>query len=170
MLGQQLDLARCLQRASEIGGWSGGEAGSGQGLACVSMRGSYIALMAVARPGATGLIVERIVAAADIGRVLNPDIARQQIESGIVFGLAAAVGATTRYRRGVATARKLREIGLPSLGQMPEISVELMQSNREPGGFEELGVPAVAPAIANALFTVTGQRLRRLPLSVKAIP
>lgn len=170
MLGQQLDLARCLQRASEIGGWSGGEAGSGQGLACVSMRGSHIALMAVARPGATGLIVERIVAAADIGRVLNPDIARQQIESGIVFGLAAAVGATTRYRRGVATARKLREIGLPSLGQMPDISVELMQSNREPGGIEELGVPAVAPAIANALFTVTGQRLRRLPLSIKAIP
>jgi isoquinoline 1-oxidoreductase beta subunit len=169
MLGQQLDLARCLQRASEIGGWSGGEAGSGQGLACLSMRGSHIGLMAVARPGAAGLIVERIVAVADVGRVLNPALVRQQIESGIVFGLAAAVGATTRYRRGVAMARKLRDIGLPNLGQMPDISVELLPSNREPGGFEELGVPGVAPAIANALYTVTGQRLRRLPLSTKAM-
>jgi len=170
MLGEQPELARCLQRASEIGGWSGGEAGSGQGLACLSMRGSHIALMAVARPGTSGLIVERIVAAADVGRVLNPGIAQQQIESGIVFGLAAAVGATTRYRRGVAHARALRDIGLPNFGQMPDISVELLPSARAPGGFEEIGVPGVAPAIANALFTVTGQRLRRLPLSVKAIP
>lgn len=170
MLGQQIDLARCLQRVSEIGGWSGGEAGSGQGLACLSMRGSHIAMMAVARPGSAGLIVERLIAVADVGRVLNPGIVRQQIESGIVFGLAAAVGATTRYRRGVAMARKLRDIGLPNLAQMPDISVELLPSTREAGGFEELGVPGVAPAIANALFTVTGQRLRRLPLSVKAIP
>lgn len=170
MLGQQIDLARCLQRVSEISDWKGGEAGSGQGLACLSMRGSHIALMAVARPGSAGLIVERLIAVADVGRVLNPSIVRQQIESGMVFGLAAAVGATTRYRRGVAMARKLRDIGLPTLAQMPEISVELLPSTREAGGFEELGVPAVAPAIANALFTVTGQRLRRLPLSVKAIP
>lgn len=170
MLGKQPELARCLQRASEVGDWTGGVAGSGQGLACLSMRGSHIALMAVARPGANGLIVERIVAVADVGRVLNPGIVKQQIEGGIVFGLAAAVGATTRYRRGVASARALRDIGLPNLAQMPDITVELLPSSREPGGFEEVGVPGVAPAIANALFTVTGQRLRRLPLSVKAIP
>lgn len=170
MLGSSLLLARCLQRASEIGGWSGGEAGSGQGLACASLRDSHIGLMAVARPGSAGLIVERIVAVVDIGRVLNPSLARQQIEGGIVFGLAAAVGATTRYRRGLATARHLRDIGIPSLGQMPQIQVEILPSTRQPGGVEELAVPVVAPAIANALFTVTGQRLRRLPLSVKPLP
>ncbi len=169
MLGDAPDLARCLQTVTEIGGWEGGLAGSGQGLACCSLRGSHIAVMAVARPGAAGLIVERLVAAVDVGRVLNPMLVRQQVEGGLMFGLAAAVGATTRYRNGVARARRLGEIGLPTLAQMPDIMIEIVDHDREPGGIGELGVPPVAPAIANALFTVTGQRLRRLPLSAKAL-
>ncbi len=170
MLGDTPDLARCLQSVAELGGWDGGQSGSGHGLACASLDGSHIALMAQARPGSRGLIVERLVAVADVGRVLNPGLARQQIEGGLVFGLAAAVGATTRYRRGLARARRLRDIGLPTLAQMPRIIVELLPSNRDPGGIGQIGVPLVAPAIANALFTVTGQRLRRLPLSTKPLP
>lgn len=170
MLGDAPDLARCLQVAAEIGGWEGGLSGSGQGLACCSLRGSHIAVMAVARPGAAGLVVERLVAAVDVGRVLNPVLVKQQIEGGLMFGLAAAVGATTRYRQGLARARRLGEIGLPTLAQSPDITVEIVDHDRDPGGVGELGVPPVAPAIANALFTVTGQRLRRLPLGTKALP
>ncbi|MEQ1725249.1 MAG: molybdopterin cofactor-binding domain-containing protein [Sphingopyxis sp.] len=170
MLGSSSELARCLQSAAEQGGWGGGQAGSGHGLACASLDGSHIGLMAVARPGAAGLVVERLVAVVDVGRVLNPTIVRQQVEGALAFGLAAAVGAVTRYRRGLAGARRLRDLGLPTLGQTPQISVEIVPSEREAGGIGQLGVPPVAPAIANALFTMTGERIRRLPLSTKPLP
>ncbi len=170
MLGSAPELARCLQSATALGGWDGGAAGSGHGIACCSLRGSHIAVMAVARPGSAGLIVERLVAAVDVGRVLNPGLVRQRIESGLMFGLAAAVGATTRYRRGLAGARRLAEIGLPDLSRSPQVEIEILESERDPGGVEELAVPPVAPALANALYTVTSLRIRRLPLSTKALP
>jgi isoquinoline 1-oxidoreductase beta subunit len=167
MLGQQPLLARCLLTATSIGGWEGMLSGSGQGLACHSMRGSHIALMATARPSDQGLQVEQLVAVVDAGRLVNPAIARQQVEGGLIFGLAAAVGATTDYAGGVATARKLGQLGLPRLAQSPEIVVEFVESDRDPGGLGEIGVPVVAPAIANALYAATGRRIRRIPLAAE---
>jgi isoquinoline 1-oxidoreductase beta subunit len=165
MLGNAPLLARCLLTATSLGGWEGGLSGTTQGLACHSMRGSHIALMATARQSERGLQVEQLVAVVDAGRLVNPVIARQQIEGGLIFGLAAAVGATTDYEGGLATARKLGQLGLPDLSQTPQILVEFVDSDREPGGLGEIGVPVVAPAIANALFAATGRRIRRLPLS-----
>ncbi|WP_443027785.1 molybdopterin cofactor-binding domain-containing protein [Sphingopyxis sp. MWB1] len=165
MLGDAPLLARCLLTATSLGGWEGGLSGSAQGLACHSMRGSHIALMATARQSDKGLQVEQLVAAVDAGRLVNPAIARQQIEGGLIFGLAAAVGATTDYEGGLATARKLHQLGLPRLAQSPRILVEFIDSDRDPGGVGEIAVPVVAPAIANALFAATGRRIRRLPLS-----
>src|SRR3546814_3648608 len=129
------------------------------------MRGSYIARLATARPSDGGLQVEQLVAVVDAGRLVNPTIARQQVEGGLIFGLAAAVGATTDYEGGLATARKLGQLGLPRLSQTPRILVELVESDREPGGLGEIGVPVVAPAIPNAMFAATGRRIRRIPLS-----
>lgn len=165
MLGQAPLLARCLLTATSLAGWEGGLSGTAQGLACHSMRGSHIALVATARPSDRGLQVEQLVAVVDAGRLVNPAIARQQIEGGLVFGLAAAVGATTDYDGGVATARKLGQLGLPRLSQVPQIVVEFIDSDRDPGGVGEIGVPVVAPAIANAMFAATGRRIRRIPLS-----
>ncbi|MBO9695509.1 MAG: xanthine dehydrogenase family protein molybdopterin-binding subunit [Sphingopyxis sp.] len=165
MLGNAPQLARCLLTATSLGGWEGGLSGSAQGLACHSMRGSHIALMATARPSEKGLQVEQLVAVVDAGRLVNPAIARQQIEGGLIFGLAAAVGATTDYEGGVATARKFGQLGLPGLSQTPQILIEFVDSDREPGGLGEIGVPVVAPAIANAMYAATGRRIRRIPLS-----
>jgi len=165
MLGDAPLLARCLLTATSLGGWEGGLSGTAQGLACHSMRGSHIALMATARQSERGLQVEQLVAVIDAGRLVNPAIARQQIEGGLIFGLAAAVGATTDYEGGLATARKLGQLGLPDLSQTPQILVEFVESDREPGGLGEIGVPVVAPAIANAMFAATGRRIRRIPLS-----
>ncbi|WP_338424389.1 xanthine dehydrogenase family protein molybdopterin-binding subunit [Sphingopyxis kveilinensis] len=169
MLGDAPLLARCLLTATSLGGWEGGLSGSAQGLACHSMRGSHIALMATARQSDRGLQVEQLVAVVDAGRLVNPAIARQQIEGGLIFGLAAAVGATTDYKGGLATARKLGQLGLPRLSQTPEILVEFVDSDREPGGIGEIAVPVVAPAIANAMFAATGRRIRRIPLSAQPL-
>jgi isoquinoline 1-oxidoreductase beta subunit len=164
MLVDQTRLARCLTGVASMAGWDGGVSGSSNGLACHSMRGSHIAIIASARTSENGVRVERISAMVDCGRLINPDLARQQIEGGIIFGLAQAVGVATDFVNGWPTVRRLREIDLPVLADIPEIIVEFIRSDDEPGGVSELGVPAVAPAVANALFSAAGVRLRELPL------
>lgn len=166
MLGGNPRLALCLSKAATKGGWEGGGQGTGQGLACHSMAGSHIAVLAEARLDDDQRVrVTRLVAVADIGRVINPDIARQQIEGGLLFGMGTATGNAVHIRRGLAGPLRLRDLGLPKLADMPEITVELVASTEAPGGAGELGVPAVAPAIANALFAGSGRRFRSLPLS-----
>lgn len=169
MLAQDARLAACLQRVSALAGWNGGQDGSGNGLACLRMgdgeSGGCIAAIATARRSEQGLRVDRIFAVADIGRIINVDIARQQIEGGLIYGLGLAVGSSTPYRQGLPTAGRLRDLGLPLLGDCPQVEVDLIASSADPWDPGELGVAVAAPAIANALFSATGLRFRRLPLA-----
>src|SRR3546814_18374422 len=128
MLGNAPLLARGLLTATTLGGWEGGLSGSAQGLACHAMRGSYIALLATARPSDGGLQVEQLVAVVDAGRLVNPAIARQQVEGGPIFGLAAAVGATTDYDGGVANARTPHQPGPPQLSTSPQLLLKIIDS------------------------------------------
>ncbi|WP_353203853.1 molybdopterin cofactor-binding domain-containing protein [Sphingomonas sp.] len=165
MLGGDARLARCLSTVASLGGWEGGVAGSGQGIACHSFRGSHIAVLVEAHVGeGQAVSVDRIVAAVDCGRHVNPDIVKQQIEGGLLFGMAAAIGGATGFKANLAQARSFGALGLPRLADSPDITVELIPSEADPGGVSELAVPPVAPAIANALQAATGGRLRSLPL------
>ncbi|MFA5989776.1 MAG: molybdopterin cofactor-binding domain-containing protein [Sphingomonas sp.] len=162
-------LVRCLSTAAALGGWEGGIAGSGQGIACHSFRGSHIAVLVEAHfDDGQQPVVDRIVAAVDCGRQINPDLILQQIEGGLLFGMAGALGGATGFAANQATARGLGELNLPRLGDTPDITVELIRSDAAPGGVSELAVPPVAPAIANALRTSTGFRLRTLPFTTGA--
>ena len=168
LLGKQPRLAQCLQHVSSLANWNGGNDGSGQGIAChrigVNDTWGYIAAVATARRDANGVRVDKICAVADIGRILNLDIARQQIEGGLIFGMGLAIGASTGYAQGLPLNGRLGTMGLPLLADCPEIMVELVDSRAEPADPGELGVAVVAPALANALFSATGLRFRKLPL------
>jgi len=164
MLGGNPRLAHCLTTVGAMGGWQGGIAGSGQGLAAHVMDGAFIAVMVEAGISEGKLQVGRIIAAVDGGEQVNPDIARQQIESGLIHGLALAMGASVPYAKGMPTRAILGRMGLPRLGDVGEVTVELIRSTAQPAGLTDLGAPLVAPAVANALFTTTGQRYRTLPL------
>ena len=169
MLGDQPRLARVLSMAAARGGWNGGGPGSGPGLAAHSAFGSHIAMLVDARLDDNQRItVDRVVAAVDCGRMINPDIVRQQIEGAIVFALGAATGGALTVTNGVVDQHNFDALKLPTLASCPEIAVELIDSREAPGGVSELGVPPLAPALANALFSATGQRLRQLPLRIGA--
>ncbi len=167
-LGGQPRLAHCLTTVAAMGGWQGGAMGSGQGLAIHAMDGGYIAVLVQAELGKNGIRAKNIVAVADLGAQPHPDIARQQIEGGIVFGLASALGGAADYARGLPERAILGRMGLPRLADIGAVTVQLVTSEAEPAGPEQIGVPAVAPALAGALFTLTGQRNRTLPLIAPA--
>ncbi len=112
--------------------------------------------------------VHRVVCAADVGTVVNPGIVAQQMESGVIFGLTAAL-----YGRIDIDASAVRQTNFPNypmlrMAETPRIETHLVPSTRHPGGAGEPGTPPVAPALANALFVLTGKRLRELPLVVAA--
>jgi isoquinoline 1-oxidoreductase beta subunit len=165
MLGGEPRLARCLSTAASLGGWDGGAPGSGQGIAAHAFRGSYVAVFAEAHVESGRPQVDRLVAAVDCGRLVNPDLVRQQVEGGLLFGLAQALGVATGNEGGLGSVRGFDRLDMPVLADTPDITVELIRSDEAPGGAGEIGVPAVAPAIANALATVTGRRWRSLPLA-----
>ena len=163
-LGGNPRLAQCLTKVAAMGGWQGGGRGTNQGLACHAMAGSYIAVLAEARLDGARVMVDRLFAVADIGRLINPGIVRAQIIGGLVFGMSAATGAPVSIHRGLAGPSDLGALRLPTLADCPQIQIELILGNEAPGGAGELAVPPVAPAIAGALFAATGVRYRQMPL------
>jgi isoquinoline 1-oxidoreductase beta subunit len=167
MLGDNPRLARCLQTVGALGGWDGGQSGSAMGIAAHSAFGSHIATLVEVEIEADQRVrVLRAVCAVDCGRVVNPTIVAQQVEGGLLFGIAAASASPIRFENGRPTARGFGHLGFPTLARSPEVTVEILPSEDEPGGVTELAVPTAAPAMANALFALTGRRLRSLPLVV----
>ncbi|HEX8582945.1 MAG TPA: molybdopterin cofactor-binding domain-containing protein [Allosphingosinicella sp.] len=167
MLGENPRLARCLSTAAALGGWDGGQAGSAMGIAAHSAFGSHIATVVEIEVEPDQRIrVLRAVCAVDCGRAINPNIVRQQVEGGLLFGIAAATGNAIRFEGGVVAQRGFGHLDFPTLARSPEVTVELLESEEPPGGVTELGVPTAAPAIANALHALTGRRLRALPLVI----
>ncbi|AKJ26923.1 xanthine dehydrogenase family protein molybdopterin-binding subunit [Caldimonas brevitalea] len=108
--------------------------------------------------------VHRAVCAMDCGTVVNPNIVAQQMEGSVVFGLSAALYGRIDIERGAVRQRNFPDYRLLTLAETPLIETHLVRSTRDPGGVGEPGVPPVAPALAGALFVLTGQRLRSLPL------
>ena len=168
MLGRMPRMADCLRRATRLANWDGGRRGTGQGLAMVRIgapdTGGRIACVAQAARGEGGVRVTRLHAAVDIGRVVNHDIARQQIEGGLIFGLSLATGSSLAYENGKPVPQRLAGLSLPTLADCPEIVIEFLASDAPPFDPGELGVGVAPPAIANALYSATGVRFRRLPL------
>lgn len=171
LLGEDPRLADCLQRAARLGQWDGGAGQSGNGIACwrigdPSSGGpvARIACVATARSGEGGVRVEKLSVAVDLGRIVHRDIARQQIEGGLIFGVNLTTGSSLSYDAGLPTAGRLASLNLPTLSDSPEIAVELVPGDGDPADPGEIGVAVAAPAVANALRSATGLRFRRLPL------
>ncbi len=171
MLSGSPRLAKAVMAAATIGGWDGGSPGSNLGLACVSLYGSHIGLLAEATVGADQRIkVSRLVAAVDAGRIVNSGLVRQQIEGGLLAALATAVVPAPEYVAGMPRAAPMRGRGYERLHDVPKIEVELIPSDEPAGGVSGLGMAVLAPAVANAVAAGTGRRLRNLPFDPMSAP
>jgi isoquinoline 1-oxidoreductase beta subunit len=167
MLGGNPRLARCLQIAAQLAQWDGGGRGSTMGIAGCSAFGSHIGLVAVASIGEDQRVkAHKLVAVADCGRVVNSGVATQQIEAGLIWALAQANVASPEWVAGMPRARPIGDIGMPRVGDIPEIAVQLLPNNLAPGGISGLAPAVLAPAVANAIYAGTGRRLRTLPFDL----
>jgi isoquinoline 1-oxidoreductase beta subunit len=154
-----------LELAAEKSGWgSPPPAGRGRGLAVHESFGSIVAYVAEVAVEAGQIRVHRVTAAVDCGVCVNPLGVRAQIESGMAFGLGAALHSELTIKEGRVVESNFHDYQVLRLHEMPRIDVHIVDSREKPGGAGEPGTPPIAPAVANAVFALTGQRLRRLPL------
>ncbi len=155
-----------LELAAQRAGWGTPlPKGVARGIAVVSSFGSYVAEVAEVSVGADGTPrVHRVVAAVDCGMTVNPLTIERQIEGAIVYGLTAALYGKISFKDGRVEQGNFHQYPMLRMNEMPKVEVHIVKSSEEPGGIGEPGTPPIAPAVVNALFALTGQRVRSLPI------
>jgi isoquinoline 1-oxidoreductase subunit beta len=154
-----------LELVAEKAGWGKPlPKGRGRGIALVNNIGSFTAEVAEVSVDSGKLRVHRVVCAVDCGQVVNPAGVEQQIQSGIVYGLSAALKGAITIDRGRVQQTNFHQYDVLRIDEMPVVEVHLIASHAAPGGMGEASVPPIAAAVGNAVFAAIGKRLRRLPM------
>jgi isoquinoline 1-oxidoreductase subunit beta len=154
-----------LRKVAEMAGWGQAlEAGRAKGIALHESFGSICAQVVEASVHEGQPKVHKVWAVLDAGTVVHPDAVKAQVEGSIVFALSAALHGEITIENGAVQQKNFPQQMLVGMADCPAIEVHLMPSEEEPGGVGEPGVPPLAPALANALSTLTGQRIRKLPI------
>jgi isoquinoline 1-oxidoreductase beta subunit len=160
-----------LKLAAQQAAWGQAlPAGRARGLALHESFGSICAQVAEVSVQQGSVRVHKVVCALDCGTVINPDTVQAQLQSAVVYGLSAALFGEITLNKGRVEQGNFPSYDAIKLASMPVIETHLIISDAEPGGVGEPGTPPIAPAVANALFALTGQRLRKLPLRPGASP
>jgi isoquinoline 1-oxidoreductase beta subunit len=157
-----------LELAAKVAGWGNPlPKGKGRGIAVAEAFGTYVAQVAEVTVAPNGKVkVDRIVCAVDCGTPINPDVITAQMEGGIGFGLGAALYGAITLKDGQVEQTNFDAYQVLRIDEMPKVEVHIVPSPEAPTGVGEPGVAPVGPAVANAVFAVTGKRLRVLPFAV----
>ncbi len=167
LLAKQPRALKVLDEAARLADWGKAPAGRHQGIALMEGYGTYLAAVAeVSVPGGK-LKVERIVCVVDCGQTVNPGIVDQQITSGMVFGLSAALFGEIHLDGGKVRETNFDTFRVLRLNEVPSLEAHVLPGTDAPGGIGEPTTAIVAPAVANALFAATGNRVRALPFGAR---
>ena len=153
-----------LDLAIEKAGWSKPAPGIYQGIAVHESFNSFVAMVVEVTVTGKQYAVARVVAAVDCGLVVNPDIVRAQVHSSIIYGLSGALHDPVTIEDGAVKQSNFHDAPVLRITEAPKMEVYIVDSRERPSGIGEPALPPLAPALANALFAATGQRLRELPL------
>ncbi|MCP1843582.1 isoquinoline 1-oxidoreductase beta subunit [Bradyrhizobium sp. USDA 4524] len=166
LLGKSPRAKAALELAAAKAGWGGKlPAGRGRGVSLQFVFGSYLAQVAEVEVAKDGSVrVHRVVCAMDCGTVVNPDTVQAQLQSGINFGVTAALYGEITLKDGRVEQSNFDSYQMLRIDQAPAIEVHIVPSTEPPGGMGETGTSGIVPAISNAIFAATGKRLRKMPV------
>ena len=166
MLGSNPRALHVLDRAAEMANW-GTPLGDrrGRGVSVNNAFGTYMAQVAEVTVSKSGEVrVDRVVCVVDTGVAVNPDTIVAQMQSGIIFGITAALWGEITLKNGRVEQSNFDNYRMLRIDEAPVIEVEVVKSSADPGGIGEPGTSGVMPAVLNAVYAATGVRLRKLPI------
>lgn len=153
-----------------ISNWKSRREKDGCGVAITDCFGGIVGqVVKISRTREKKIKIDKVFAVIDCGWYVNPDIIRAQVEGSIVMALGAAVNHATHFKEGKAVEKNFNTYNMPRINEMPEIEVHIMENDEKPGGVGEPALPAFAPALCNAIFDLTGKRIRKLPLVLNEV-
>ncbi|MDF2367207.1 molybdopterin cofactor-binding domain-containing protein, partial [Sneathiella sp.] len=161
------DFANVLKKLAQVSNWSAplGD-GRARGVALHESFSSIVGqVVEITVNESKEVTVDKVYCVIDCGAVVNPDTVKAQMESGIIFGLTAALYGEIEIEDGEVINSNFPDYEMVRLANCPEIEVHLAPSGRMLGGVGEPGTPPIAPALTNAIFTATGERIRELPIT-----
>jgi isoquinoline 1-oxidoreductase beta subunit len=165
LLGSHPRLKHVLELAAEKSGWGRPlPAGRARGIALMEGYGTSMAQVAEVSVSGKAIRVHRVVVAADLGRMVNPNIVRQQLEGSINYGLSAVLYGEITLKDGRVQQTNFHDYPVLRMPESPVIEMHVVDSDEKPAGIGEPGTALIGPAVANAVFAATRQRLRKLPL------
>lgn len=154
----------------EKSGWANRGKNEGWGVAITECFSSIVGeVVKVSKNPEGGIKIDKVVAVMDCGWYVNPDIIHQQVEGSIIMALGAATKHETTFKEGKAVEKNFDSYHMPRISETPQIEVHIMENDEKAGGVGEPGLPPLAPALANAIFDLTGKRLRKLPFYLDEI-
>ena len=170
MLQSNPRLRHVLEVAAEASGWgTPAPAGRARGIAVVEDKGGLVAEVAEVSLEGGQVRVHKVTCAADCGQIIHPGIVEAQLSGSVVAGLTAALYGEITIEKGRVKEKNFNDYRMLRMSEMPEIRVHIVRNHEEPGGVGEPAVPPIAPAVANALFALTGKRVRKLPIRAEML-
>jgi isoquinoline 1-oxidoreductase beta subunit len=158
-----------LELAAQKAGWGSPKEGVSRGIAVHESFSTYVAQVVEVSRAVSGLKIERVVCAVDCGVAVNPNIIAMQMESGIGFGLSAALAGAITLKDGMVEQSNFHDYPVLRMNQMPAIEVFIVPSTEKPTGVGEPGTPVIGPALANAILAMQGKPVRTLPMSSQGV-
>lgn len=159
-----------LNKLEEVSGWKSRKKNEGYGVAITECFTSIVGEVVKVSKQADGkLKVDKVWTVMDCGWYVNPDIIRAQVEGSIIMGIGAAVTHETLFDNGMAVQKNFNTYKMPRFTESPEIEVHIMDNEEKAGGVGEPALPPIAPALCNAIFDLTGKRMRKLPFNLNEV-
>ncbi|MFV5684223.1 molybdopterin cofactor-binding domain-containing protein [Flavobacterium sp. GB2R13] len=163
-------LQKLIDKLEEVSGWKSRKKNEGFGVAITECFDSTVGqIVKVSAKQGGGVKIDKVWAVMDCGWYVNPDIIQAQIEGSIIMGLGAAAFHEMTFTDGMADKKNFYEYNMPRIYDMPEMEVHIIENDADAGGVGEPALPPFAPALTNAIFDLTGKRIRKLPFNLDEV-
>ncbi|MBG6188348.1 molybdopterin cofactor-binding domain-containing protein [Flavobacterium sp. CAN_S2] len=161
---------KLIDKMEEVSGWKKRNKNEGYGVAITECFKSTVGhIVKVSKNASGGVKIDKVWAVMDCGWYVNPDIIRAQVEGSIVMGLGAATIHEITFKDGKVEQNNFYDYPMPRITDIPAIEVYIIENEEDAGGVGEPALPPFAPALTNAIFDLTGKRIRKLPFSLATV-